>query len=349
MAQQSLAKLTNAVQAAKTSEPSRKTLRDVIMDRAGDIARALPAETGMTPDRLTMVSYTLIRMTPKLAGCTPDSMIGALMTAAQLGLEPGPLQHCYFIPRWNSRTKCNEVTFQVGYKGMIELARRNGVQIKTRTVYEGDHFEIVYGFEDEIIHRPTLGERGAVLGYYLVATWDGGKYATWMNKADIERIRLRSESGDKGPWLTDYDAMARKTVVRYAFNSNQIPQSVAIARAINADEQVRTTIDADVLDIVQEPRPDDALALDPADDEPADAEIVADPETGEIVDEPAGVADPPESMPDDIEAALMWLRSLTPKELKEQARRYKAAVPRNAGDMEPMTELAERILAGRKP
>ena len=111
----SLASLRGAV--AKTSdEPRKKTVRDIIMERQADIAKALPAAAGMTPERLTMVAYTLVHSNPKLGGCTPQSLIGALMTAAQLGLEPGPQQHVYFIPRWNSRLKAENASLEQSVK-----------------------------------------------------------------------------------------------------------------------------------------------------------------------------------------------------------------------------------------
>lgn len=366
-----LDKLKTTVAQADTA-PKKRTVRDIIMERQADIAKALPAHTGLTPERLTMVAYTLVHSNPKLGGCTPQSLIGALMTAAQLGLEPGPQQHVYFIPRWNGRLKCDEATFMIGYKGMVELARRAGVQIKTRTVYKGDVFEIEYGFEDRVIHRPALDEdeQGEVRGYYLTATWEGGSYVAWMNLRDIERIRQRSLAGNSGPWQTDYDAMARKTLVRAAFNSNQIPQSLAIAQAINADEQVRTSVETTALDVVREPdaaevyvpaRPAITAGVAPG-DEPVDGPAGIEDRDGPFVGEPAGedrgdgasdrahdeaAVTPPDEMPDDVESALSWLRSLTPKELREQAKRYASVAPKNAADVDAMTELAERIIEAR--
>lgn len=367
----SLASLRGAV--AKTDDkPRTKTVRDIIMERQGDIAKALPAAAGMTPERLTMVAYTLVHSNPKLGGCTPQSLIGALMTAAQLGLEPGPQQHVYFIPRWNGRLKNDEATFMVGYKGMIELARRNGVQIKTRDVYENDHFEIEYGFDDRVVHKPALRNRGDVMGYVLTAKWEGGSYVSFMNLDDVEAIRRRSLAAETGPWKTDYSAMAKKSLVRAAFNGNQIPQSLAISQAINADETVRTSVDTTALDIPREPdAPEDrhvstsvgSPALPAPRDDEADGHDRGEAHEGRQdagdapvedrgdsdSDRAGGEADlnPPDEMPDDTEAALMWLRSLTPKELREQAKRYASVVPKNAADVEAMTELAQRILDGR--
>lgn len=369
----SLAKLRGAMTPADEPEP-KMTLRTFILSRAADIQKALPAATGMTPERLTMVAYTLVRTTPKLAGCTPQSLLGALMVTAQLGLEPGPLQHVYFIPRWNKNVGADEVNFQIGYKGMIELARRAGVNVKARTVHKNDVFELDYSdFKDRFVHKPALADRGEVIGYYITATWDGGEYVQWMNLDDIERIRNRSQAKDSGPWKTDYDAMARKTVVRAAFNSNSIPTTTLIAQAINVDETVRTTIEAEALDITREPDGTDLEAApveQPAlsggrltggdgpgagaaageggegrhepGDAPTESAVGSVGDSGD--DEPPVEVEPPESMPDDIDAAVSWLKSLSRRELIEQAKKHKSVAPKNLDDNDAFAELAARVI-----
>ncbi len=378
----SLAKLRTAMTPVDDPEP-KMTLRTFILSRAADIQKALPAATGMTAERLSMVAYTLVRTTPKLAGCTPQSLLGALMVTAQLGLEPGPLQHVYFIPRWNKNVGADEVNFQIGYKGMIELARRAGVQVKTRDVYENDEFKISLGFDDTIVHEPALADRGAIRGFYMAATWADGRYVLWMPLEDIFAIRERSDSFKKGygPWITDFNAMARKTVMRAAFSSNSIPTTTLIAQALNVDETVRTTIEAEALDITPE-RPDgtdheaasvDQPALGDGSPPPRDGEGdgPAAGEGGEGRQEPGESAEadavgssgnsvddgvvlspnpqvevegPPESMPDDVDAAVSWLKSLTRPGLKEQARKYGSIVPKNLDDVEALEELARRVI-----
>lgn len=162
------------------------------------------------------------------------------------------------------------------------------------------------------------------------------------------------------------------TLVRAAFNANQIPQSLAIAQALNADEQVRTSYDTSAIDVPREPDATEdrhvptsvgSPALPAPRDDEADGPDGGEAHEGrqDAGDAPAedrgdsdsdrvgGEADlnPPDEMPDDIEAALMWLRSLTPKELREQAKRYRSVVPKNAADVDAMTELAQRIIDTR--
>lgn len=213
----SLTRLTSAMEQAKPPAERRVTITDLIAQQSVEIRKALPTAANLTPDRLGRIALTLIKSNSRLAGCSGSSLLGALMTAAQLGLEPGPMGHCYFVPRWNNKAGSDECTFQIGYKGLIELGRRAGVNLKARTVYEGDTFRIEYGMPDRVVHTPCINddERGRAIGYYVIAAWtkpEAGEFALFMTPSDVERIRLRSDSGKKneGPWRTDYDAMARK-------------------------------------------------------------------------------------------------------------------------------------------
>lgn len=239
-----LDKLQTAI-AERPAGTGQKTINDFIQESTSQLAAALPDAANLTPERFARLAMTVIKTNPKLASCTRDSMLGAMMTSAHLGLEPGPLDLVYWTPRGRKGIDGkwrDEVHLIVSYKGFLELARRAGVQMVARPVYANDDFEIEYGFEESVRHKPALADRGDVIGYYLAARWDGGRHVSFMTKDDIERIRLRSDAGkdNKGPWATDYDVMACKTVVRFAFNRNYIPRTVEIGRALNVDETVQS-------------------------------------------------------------------------------------------------------------
>lgn len=212
-------------------EVAQPTVQQTIEQLKPQIMRALPK--GMTADRFTRIVLTTLRTTPKLMECNPQSLLAAVMLSAQLGLEPGPLGHAYFVPYGR------EVTFIVGYKGIIDLARRSGQikSIEAREVCENDLFEYEFGLDPKLRHVPAMGDRGAPKLYYGVAHFvDGGHYFEVMSLADIEKFRARSKAKDNGPWKTDYSAMAKKTVIRRM--APFLPVSSETARAIEADEGI---------------------------------------------------------------------------------------------------------------
>lgn len=246
-----LAERLEAADAAQQAGAApRKTIAQLIEAQRPQIERALP--NAVSPDRLVRVALTTLRTTPKLAECTPESFLGALMLSAQLGLEPGPLGHAYFVPRWNKRLKASEVTFLLGYRGLIDLARRSEkiTSIEAHEVYEHDEFDLRYGTDAFLHHRPNLRRRqGDPWAYYGVAKFaGGGSYFLAMNRDDIEERRRRSSASDRGPWVTDYDAMARKTVIRAM--APFLPLTVHAQQAINQDETVHTTWSPDMAEQV---------------------------------------------------------------------------------------------------
>lgn len=207
------------------------------------IATALPKH--LTPERLSRIALTTIRTTPALMQCTIESLLGAIMQAAQLGLEPGILGHCYFVPfNKNIAPKgapakwVKEVTFIIGYRGLIDLARRSGqiTTIASYPIYSKDKFECVYGFEQKLFHEPSFGDRGELIGFYSYAiTKDGGKFADVMSLDEVKRIRDRSKSKDNGPWVTDFEEMGRKTVLRRM--CKYLPMSVEWQTLTREDEE----------------------------------------------------------------------------------------------------------------
>lgn len=199
------------------------------------IELALPRH--MTPERLLRIALTEVRRNEKLASCSQASLLGAIFQCAQLGLEPGgSLGHAYLVPFGS------EVQFQIGYRGMIDLARRSGQieSIEAHAVYEGDQFECELGLISDLKHVPDWDNPnrtdGAKLRFvYAVARLkDGGRQFEVMSRREVDAIRKRSRSGGSGPWATDYQAMALKTVVRRLFK--WLPISIEMSRAVGLDE-----------------------------------------------------------------------------------------------------------------
>jgi len=231
------------------------------------MALALPKH--VTADRLARVALTEVRKNPALERCDQASFLGALMTCAQLGLEPGgPLGHAYLVPFENRKKGVMEVQFIVGYRGMIDLARRSGqiISIEARPVYEGDTFEVSFGLESNLRHIPDFDNPNRVqpdklrFVYAVAKLKDGGIQFDVMSRREVEAVRAQSRADTSGPWVTHFEAMALKTVLRRLFK--WLPISVELATAIEADERAElglpqdnafVTVDAETGEILAQP------------------------------------------------------------------------------------------------
>lgn len=245
-----MADLKNKLQAkatgtVKTVSPNQgmKNMLDKMKD---EIAAALPSM--VSSERFQRVALTAFSSNPKLQECDPVSFLAAMMESAQLGLEPNtPLGQAYLIP-FNSKEGM-KVQFQLGYKGLLELAQRSG-KIKTlyaHEVRENDVFDIDYGLNQTLTHKPLLkGSRGEVIGYYAVYHLDtGGNSFVFMTKDEIlDHAKKFSKTFKFGPWQTDFDAMAKKTVIKQLLK--YAPLSIEMQRAVTSDETVKSKIDEDM-------------------------------------------------------------------------------------------------------
>lgn len=209
------------------------TIEALLGRQQAGFARVLPSS--VSPERFARLVLTECRKNRQLLRCSPISLLGAAMTAAQLGLEPGPLQHCYLVPRKG------EVQFQLGYRGMIELALRGGgmLSIDAHVVGEHDEFEYAYGTDSYLYHVPQLDDPGAPRCVYAVARLrEGGTPFVVLSLAEVERRRRRSSAPDSPAWKNDLAAMMRKTAIRAL--EPYLPKSAEFALALKMDEQVRT-------------------------------------------------------------------------------------------------------------
>ena len=184
----------------------------------GKIAEVLPKY--LTAEQMTRVMVGTIARVPKLAECTPASLLNALMLCAQAGLLPdGRNAHLLPFKCFNKDRQCDEMLVQVifDYKGLIQIAERNGVQnIRAVTVHEKDLFE--YGIDGATVEfkwKPNFREdRGDIIAFVGTCIRDGNADVEIMTKAEVDAIRKRSKAGNSGPWVTDYAEMGKKTVLR---------------------------------------------------------------------------------------------------------------------------------------
>lgn len=249
----------------------KMTMQAYIKQMEPAIKAALPSV--LTPERFTRITMSALSSNPKLQECSPQSFLGAMMTAAQLGMEPNtPLGQAYLIPFRNHGNM--ECQFQLGYKGMIDLAYRSGEVsiIQAHTVHENDEFTYELGLDPKLSHRPAMKDRGPAVAYYaMFRTKDGGFGFQVMSIDEVKNHASRySKSYDNGPWKTNFDEMAKKTVLKKVLK--YAPLKSDFVRGISQDETIKSEINKDMSDIP------DMTIID------AEAAYDADPATGEVVD-----------------------------------------------------------------
>lgn len=263
-----------AVKAADPREAARKNMNRMIESMMPAIKAALPSV--ITPERFTRMVTTAISSNPALVECTPNSFLGAMMTAAQLGVEPNtPLGQAYLIPYNNFKKNCKECQFQLGYKGLIDLAYRSGdvTIIQAHTVYSNDTFEYELGLDPVLKHKPATSNRGEPIAYYaMFKTKSGGMGFSVMSREDVLRHRATYSKAKNSPWDTNFDEMAKKTVLKKALK--YAPLKSDFVRGLAADETIKQDLSEDMLSVPSEYAEPDYVD---------EAAPTADPETGEVI------------------------------------------------------------------
>jgi len=250
----------------------KKTLQSYIKSMEGEIAKALPSV--ITPERFTRMVLSAVSATPKLRDCSPQSFLAAMMAAAQLGVEPNtPLGQAYLIPYGN------KVQFQLGYKGLIDLAYRSGEieVIQAHVVHENDDFEYEFGLEPKLRHIPARVNRGeATFVYAMFKTKAGGFGFEVMSMDDCKAHAIKyskAYNAPDSPWKTSYEEMCKKVVLKYALKYAPLKSDFLVH-----DQTVKTTISADMYSVPNE-EPD--IVVD-AETVSVGADVPATDEFGEV-------------------------------------------------------------------
>ena len=256
--------IQQATQKATVVVTGKPVLQQYIKQMSNEIRKALPSV--ITPERFTRIVLSALSTNPKLAETTPQSFLGAMMTAAQLGVEPNtPLGQAYLLPYWNSKNNAYECQFQLGYKGILDLAYRSGdiSVIQAHVVYSGDDFSYSFGLEPELKHIPAKGDRGEPCYVYAIFHTKDGGYG--FEVASIEDIRLHaqrySKSFQNGPWQTNFEEMAKKTVLKRVLK--YAPLKTEFLRGMAQDETIKQEISDDMY-LVQPTMVEDAIPVDSA-------------------------------------------------------------------------------------
>lgn len=249
-----MAKTNKALKEKMESAPSTKrelspaqSVKHLLDRMAPEMQKALPKHISI--ERLCRIALTEVRKNPKLLKANQSSLAGAIMTCAQLGLEPGPLQQIHLVPFYNKKTGTHDITPIIGFQGLADLAMRGGkvLSVRARVVYDGDAFSYDEGLHPKLEHEPShSAERSDddITHAYAIAEMErGNPRFEVMFRKEIEAIRKRSRAGTSGPWVTDYAEMCKKTVLRRLLKT--LPKSVEFAEAVEAEDRIEFG-DADV-------------------------------------------------------------------------------------------------------
>ena len=248
--------LLEAIDESKKPADSKSVL-ELLEDREYliQIERALPPGTSVASgDRFLRIVRTLARKNPRIQECDGASVVGAAMQAAQLGLSPGSdLGECFIVPTWSPERHQSVAEFVLGYKGIIKLAFQSDfvADICSMPVRENDEFDMCQGSGEYryLMHKPLrTGEtgRGQAIGYWALVNYTtGGCFFDYLSVEEINTIRYRfSKNPDHGPWKTDFDSMARKTVIKHI--RAHLPLSAETAVGLNADNSVHQELAPDL-------------------------------------------------------------------------------------------------------
>ena len=239
--------MSTAIEKVKTKPLTQVTnVKELLWNDAAKTQLQQVAAAHMKPERMMRLMANAIRTTPKLGECDPMSLLGGLMTCAGLGLEPNTIMgHAYLIPFRNNRKNITEVQLVVGYKGLIDLARRSGhiTSISANIHYSDDEvWEYEEGTEARLRHIPGAQEGDKRHAYAIAKFRNGGHAYVVLPWAKVMKIRDGSQgwqtavkfgATDRNPWKSHEDEMAKKTAIRAL--AKYLPLSVEFRDALTVD------------------------------------------------------------------------------------------------------------------
>lgn len=239
---------------AKTPLTQVSSVKQLLVNDNAKAQLAAVAARHMNPERLMRVTANAIRTTPKLQECDPISFLGALMQCAALGLEPNTVMgFAYMVPFKNTKKGITEVQLIVGYRGLIDLARRSGhITTISAHIHYSDDVEWVYqeGSDPKLIHVPGDQEGQPLHAYAIAQFRDGGFAQIVLPWKQVMKIRdgsqgwqtaVRFGSTKNSPWFTHEAAMAKKTAIRAL--AKYLPLSVEFQDAIQIDKDGGAQVD----------------------------------------------------------------------------------------------------------
>lgn len=223
------------------------------------LANALPRH--MNADRMARLALTAFSTNADLQACSPQSIAGSIMTAAQLGLEPGINGQGYLIPY---KGTC---TFVPGWKGLVDLVARSGrATVWTGIVYPGDHFEYQLGDSPFCRHIPgDGGDEGSEFTHvYAIGRVRDSSMAVievWSRNKVKKHLKQYNKVGGRHYGLANennFEMYGRKVALLQVLK--YMPASIELANAIEvsnvAESGKGVVLDGDLVRVTAEPDPE---------------------------------------------------------------------------------------------
>lgn len=248
---------------AKTPNPKKlkSTVVDLLEANKAELAKVMPKH--ITVDRLVKLMIYCFDANPDLYKCSTVSLFAAIKQLAELGIEPGGVRGlAYLIPfKVGGADLGRTCQLIIGYKGFIHLAKRSGMvsDVEARVVHKNDVFDISFGLQPKLKHKPAFENPGPPIGVYCIARGQlvhnaagelvrtTGDHVEFMRWDEVQAIKARALAKGRGdsPWKTDEEEMARKTVVRRWAKYGEL--SPEMADALRADQDDGEVIQGEVI------------------------------------------------------------------------------------------------------
>lgn len=217
------------------------------------IRDVLPEKLKPDAERFVKRAALYFQRSPKLEKCTTTSKIRCVIEAAEMGLTlDGKLCHAVafknkYKDEKNVERYRDEVKLMLDYKGLVQVAKNSGqiVDAQAKIVRANDQFKHgIHGPSSYLEHTYDITvNRGEAVGAYSRIWLPGGLWIYELMQVDeIEAVRKRSKAANDGPWVTDWDQMAGKTVLRRQLKLYS--NDPTIAKAIEVDEREYTDDDS---------------------------------------------------------------------------------------------------------
>lgn len=216
---------------------------------------------------------SVVSNNPKLAECNNTTILSSCLIGEALKLPMSPqLGYYYIIPYENTQTGESEAQFQIGYKGLIQLAIRTGQykHINVVAIKQGELINynlLTEEFQTRFIEDDEIREKTETIGYFaMFETITGFKKSMYWSKkkmllhadkysqsfhlhetitkknfkivsfAEYEKNKSKYENSKlySSNWYKNFDDMAFKTMLKQLLSKWGI-MSVEMQEAVNKD------------------------------------------------------------------------------------------------------------------